>query len=774
MLLYKYMQKNLFALVKATVLIIFLCYPGLLLAQAYKFSKIVIVGNSNIETQTVESFLGLDLSKPIEAASLNGAYQRVLESGLFKSVEIIPLNNTLKVVVEEFPIIKSVTFEGNKRLTQEVLMELIISRPRFSLSPSRAERDADTIVAAYRTRGLISSSVTPKIINRPNNLVDLVFEVVEGAVTEVERVSFVGNVAYSDRRLRRILISKQAGLLRKLFRSDTFVADRVRFDKKILRDFYLDRGYVDFEVISTAAELSRDRGSYFMTFNIQEGEQYKFGTVSFSSNVTDLNPKPFNTLIKMKPGNIYSPRIVDNEIKKIENKIQELNLDFILVVPKLIRNEENKTLNINFALEKSSPNYVDRINIAGNRVTREYVIRRQFKSVEGDPFNPSEIRNSAARIRALGIFKDVNISTRASNKVSSVVVDVELEEQPTGSFGIGFSYSNDEGAGGNLKLKEQNFLGRGQFLSFSYSSLSDSNQMHIDFSEPQFLNRDLALGLKLGNKTTSQQFSAYDSAVTEFEPSFSFPLSLRSRLKVKYRYSDETLTSKATTLSSAISSQMGTKKLNTLGYAYDLDSKVDTIDPNDNVQIRFSQDYSIEDDNFSYIKTKAFFRRHKMVFREEVGLAANFEFGHLQQVEGKSRVVDRFKTFTRQMRGFKGAGIGPRDRHSTNKDPLGGQYFAVARLESDFPLMIPDEYKIRASIFLDAGSVWGLDDRGGTSGANQPGGIVDDKFHLRSTVGAGILWGTPIGPLRFDFTKSIKKLSYDKPESFNFSISTKF
>jgi outer membrane protein insertion porin family len=351
---------------------------------------------------------------------------------------------------------------------------------------------------------------------------------------------------------------------------------------------------------------------------------------------------------------------------------------------------------------------------------------------------------------------------------------VKLEEQPTGSFGIGFSYSNDEGAGGTIKLQEQNFLGRGQFLSFNYSSLSDSNLVHIDFSEPQFLNRDLALGLKLGNKTTSQQFSAYDSDVTEFEPSFSFPLSLRSRLKVKYRYSDETLTSKATTLSSAISSQMGTKQFNTLGYAYDLDSKVDAIDPNDNILIRFSQDYSIQDKNFSYIKTKAFFRRHKMVFREEVGLAANFEFGHLHQVEGNSRVVDRFKTFTRQMRGFKGAGIGPRDRHSTNKDPLGGQYFAVARLESDFPLMIPDEYKIRASIFLDAGSVWGLDDRGGTSGANQPGGIVDDKFHLRSTVGAGILWGTPIGPLRFDFTKAIKKLSYDKPESFNFSISTKF
>ena len=219
---------------------------------------------------------------------------------------------------------------------------------------------------------------------------------------------------------------------------------------------------------------------------------------------------------------------------------------------------------------------------------------------------------------------------------------------------------------------------------------------------------------------------------------------------------------------------MGTKQLNTLGYAYDLDSKIDTIDPNDNVLIRFSQDFSIEDDNFSYIKTKALFRRHKMVFREEIGIAANFEFGHLQQVEGKSRVVDRFKTFTRQMRGFKGAGLGPRDRHSTNQDPLGGQYFAVARLESDFPLMIPEEYNIRGAIFLDAGSVWGLDDRGGTSGANQLGGIVDDKFHLRSTLGAGILWRTPIGPLRFDFTKAIKKLSYDKLESFNFSISTKF
>ena len=206
MLLYKYIQKNLFVFLKATFLIIFLCYPGFLLAQAYKFSKVIIEGNSNIETQTVESFLELDLSKPIEAASLNGAYQRIFDSGLFKSVEIIPLNNILKVVVKEFPIIKSITFEGNKKLKNEVLMELIASRIRFSLSPSRVESDSDVIVNAYRTKGLIGSSVTPKIVTRPNDLVDLVFEVVEGGVTEVERISFVGNSTYSDRRLRRVLI----------------------------------------------------------------------------------------------------------------------------------------------------------------------------------------------------------------------------------------------------------------------------------------------------------------------------------------------------------------------------------------------------------------------------------------------------------------------------------------------------------------------------------------------------------------------------------------
>ena len=318
------MRKNLFMFVKTTALIIFLCYPGYLLAQSYKFSKIVIVGNSNIETQTVKSFLELDLSKPIKASSLNGAYQRIFDSGLFKSVEIIPLKNSLKVVVEEFPIIKSITFEGNKRMKQEGLMKLISSRPQFSLSPSIAERDADAIVNAYRTRGLIGSSVTPKIINRPNNLVDLVFEVVEGATTEIERISFVGNLSYSDRHLRRVLSSKQAGLLRKFFRSDTFVADRVRLDKQILRDFYSDRGFVDFEVVSSAAELSRDRGSYFMTFNLQEGEQYRFGNVSFSSTVIDLNPKPFNTLVQLKPGSIYSPRLVDNEIKKSKIRLENL------------------------------------------------------------------------------------------------------------------------------------------------------------------------------------------------------------------------------------------------------------------------------------------------------------------------------------------------------------------------------------------------------------------------------------------------------------------
>ncbi|MFL2789273.1 MAG: outer membrane protein assembly factor BamA, partial [Paracoccaceae bacterium] len=704
----------------------------------------------------------------------NRAYQRIFDSGLFKSVEISPKNTELKITVEEFPLIKSINFEGNKKLKEEQLLDIISSKKRFSLNPSKTDNDADLIVEAYRARGLIGASVTPKIVNRPNNLVELIFEIVEGKVTEVERVSFVGNLAYSDRRLRRVLASKQAGLLRRLFRSDTFVAERIRFDKKLLKDFYSDRGFADFKINSTSAELSRDRGSYFMTFNIFEGKRYKFRNISINSEIPELKTKKLKPLLSIKTGKAYSPRIVDNELRKIENKISELNLDFVIVAPVIKKSTDKNYLDINFVVKKGPPIYIQRIDVVGNTVTRDYVVRRQFRTVEGDPFSPSEIRNSAERIRALGIFGNVDVLTRSTDDKSALIVDVKVEEQPTGSFGLGFTYSGDEGGGTSVKMSERNFLGRGQFVAFDYASGTDSNQTSLSFKEPGFLNRDLTFGISVGSKKTNQQFSSYDSEITEFKPSLTFPLTRRSRLQFNYRYSDETLTSKSSALSPAISAQIGTKEINSVGYQYSLDSKKDAIDPNKSVYIRFSQNYSTSDSNFSHLRSTALVKQSRNILRDEVSVSAAFEFGHLSQFEGKSRVTDRFTTFSRQMRGFKAAGIGPRDLHSTNKDPLGGQYFATARFESDFSLGVPEEYGMRAAIFLDAGSVWGLDNRTGTSGSSQPSGLVDDKFYLRSTLGAGLLWSTPIGPLRFDFTKALKKESYDKPESFNFSLSTKF
>ena len=478
---------------------------------SFKFSQIVVRGNQRIEASTVRNFAGITPGQTVTPGQVNAAFQKLKASGLFEEVEVTPSGGRLIISVREFPTINRINFERNKKLKDERLAAVITSQPRHTYSPSQAESDAALIVEAYRQAGRHNAEVRPKIIRRNDNRIDLVFEVFEGKVVEIERLSFVGNRNFSDRRLRRVLSTKQAGLLRALIKSDTFVADRIEFDKQVLRDFYLSRGYIDFEVLSSSVEVVRERNGFFLTFSVREGQAYDFGEITTTSDLSEIDPDEYQKVIKLRSGDVYSPNGLEATIARLETVATKAGLNFIRINPRVTRNDSTRTLDIEFVIERGPRIFVERIDIEGNVTTLDRVIRRQFDTVEGDAFNPRKIRKAADRIRALGFFARADVSTREGSSSDRIVVDVDVEEQNTGSLSFGITYGASSGVGGTVSLSEPNFLGRGQFVRVELGGGADNLNTELTFREPAFLDRNLGLTLSGFRKTTTQQNAFYNT-----------------------------------------------------------------------------------------------------------------------------------------------------------------------------------------------------------------------------------------------------------------------
>ncbi|WP_435168033.1 outer membrane protein assembly factor BamA [Falsirhodobacter sp. 1013] len=748
------------------------------LAQSYSFSNVVVRGNERVDVPTVLSFAGISAGQSLSAGELNQAYQRISDTGLFQTVSLQPQGSTLVIEVQEYPVIAQIAFEGNSILKDENLATVVKSQVLRAYSPSQAEADAAEITRAYSQSGRTAVTVTPQIIRRSENRVDLVFAITEGRITEVERIAFAGNRTFSDRRLRQVLETRQAGVLRRLISADTFIPERVQVDRQLLLDFYRSRGFADVQIASPSAELTRDRKSYFLTFNIREGQRYRMGSVSLASEVPGVDLKPFQDQLWIKSGSYYSPASIDNVTTRMENVGVQEGLNFVRVEPRITRNEAAGTLNVAFTLVRGPRIFVERIDIEGNTTTQDQVIRRQFRTVEGDPFNPREIRQAAERIRALGFFSDAQVESQQGSSPDQVVVNVDVEEQPTGSLSFGVAYGAVSGVGFNVGFSESNFLGRGQYLGIDIGTGSDSVNSTFTFAEPAFLGRDLRFGFSANYTETDNENADYNTKRIGLGPSLTFPVSENGRLELRYRIAQDEISgvergdgTDDENGSSEIlqrEEELGALVTSSVGYTYSYDTRTSGINPLGGVLLRFGQDFAGVGGDVNYIKTSVTALAERRVWNEEVTLRTVFEGGALTMLDDQvSTVPNRY--FGNSIRGFDPNGIGPRDLQASNEDALGGNYFAVARLESEFPLGLPAEYGITGGLFADAGSVWGLDDNIGTNGV-----AVDDDFNLRSSVGFSIFWTTPIGPLRLNFTKALTKEDYDEERNFDLTINTKF
>ena len=736
-------------------------------AQSYRFNSVSIEGNQRVDGATILNYAGIARGETVSAAELNDAYQRILGSGLFETVTIEPQGSRLVIRVQEYPTINRIAFEGNQRLKDEDLEGFIESRSRQVFSPTKAERDAATLTEAYEQNGRIAARITPKVIRRSDNRVDLVFEIFEGGKIEVQRIGFVGNRAYSDRRLRRVIDSKQTGLLRAIIERDAFVEDRLQFDRQVLTDFYQSRGYVDFRVTSVNAELARERDAYFVTFNVQEGQQFRFGEITTVSDLPNVDPAEYQDVLKIRPGVVYSPTLVENSVARMERLGIKQGVNFLRVEPRITRNDRDLTLDVEFALVRGPRVFVERIDIEGNTTTLDRVIRRQFDVVEGDPFNPRQIREAAERIRALGFFKEADVNAREGSRPDQVVVDVDVEETTTGTLSFGGSYSTDSGFGIQLGFSERNFMGRGQELTAQVSIGGDTANYVIDFTEPAFLGRDVAFGLRTSyQETDTNNTNLFDTTFGDFRPSLTFPVSENGRLALYYNLVYGEMSDYAGRIPNGIlanETAIGGRFSSGLGYEYTYDTRRTGLNPNAGVLLAFGQEFAGLGGDVEFIRTSARILGQTKVLNEEVTLRASLEGGALEFGGGKtSRTIDRYNN--KIMRGFEPGGIGPKE----GNEFLGGNYYAVAKFEAEFPLGLPEEYGISGGAFYDVGAIWDVDAR------NAVGALSSTGFEDRHAIGVSLFWESPFGPLRMNFSQALKKEPGDREQTFDLTVRTDF
>jgi len=739
-------------------------------SQEDTISSIIVNGNKRITSETIIAISEIENGALYSPSQLNSALQLIKKSTFFKTATVSFANNILTINVVENPTINTINFEGNSTLKDENLSELIFSKERQTLSISKTEKDSDVIASAYADTGRISASITPKIVELSDNRVDLIFEIIEGRITEVEKITFTGNRIFSDFRLKGVISTKQAGIFRRFINSDTYAEDKLNYDTELLQNFYINKGYIDFELDSSVG-LTRKKDAFLINHSIKEGQQYNYSEINFDISDVNIDKKSLIKLNRIKNGSVFDRRRIPKLLEEIDIFLTKNGINFIEPIPIINRNDTELTMDVTIQLQKTKKIFVERIEVEGNSTTIDEVIRLQFDFAEGDPFNRRKILNAVDRIRGLGFFSNVETSTREGSSPEKIIIEVKLTEKPTGSLGIGAGFNSSDGSVFTFNINERNFLGKGQTIQLDLSSSKIEKELSVGLEDPSFLGRNLLAGISFGQKTITPAATPIKTDKQFFAPKIGFPLSRDSNLTLSYRLDQDKvkLTYENAVMSPLIKSDVGNKTKSAVLLTYNLDKTNSVVSPTAGYNLRIIQEINGLGGNVSFSKSSFDVKTYKTLIRDDIVLSSGLSSGVI--LGSDAAITNRFFLGGDQLKGFRNQGIGPVDNtfsgSDANGDPLGGKMFASISLEASFPIGVPEEYSVFGGIFLDAGSVWGLDN-------TQSTGIVDDSFKIRSAAGVSLFWDTVIGPLRFNFSRPIKREKYDVIENFRFTVDTRF
>ncbi len=817
-------------------------------AAAQTVSSITVEGNRRVESDTIRSYFKPGPGGALDAGRIDDGLKALIETGLFQDVKINRAGGRLVVTVIENPVIGRIAFEGNKKVKDEQLSAEIQSKPRGTLSRPMVQSDAQRITEIYRHSGRYDVSVTPEIIEQPNNRVDLVFTITEGGKTGIRSIEFVGNVAYSSYRLKDIIKTRESNLLSFLGGSDVYDPDRVESDRDLIRRFYLKHGFADVQVVAALTEYDPERKGFNVTFKVEEGQQYRVGSVDFQSSIATLDGNALRSFSRVSVGSLYNVESVEKTVEEMQIEASRRGYAFAIVRPRGDRNFDAHTVSVVFSIDEGPRTYIERINVRGNTRTRDYVIRREFDISEGDAYNRALVDRAERRLKNLDFFKSVKITTEPGSSSDRVVLIVDLEEKSTGDFSVSGGYSTTDGALAEVSVSERNFLGRGLFAKASVTYGQYARGYSLSFVEPYLLDYRVALGLDLYQREQlANNFISYTTKTLGFSPRLGFQL--REDLSLQLRYSiyqqEISLPSFLANCNNTFTNPLlpfnpspafvaanggnsfgaidasgvglfcysdgeaslpvrkelagGQSLTSAVGYSLNYNTLDNNKNPTDGLLVDFKQDFAGVGGDVSFLKTQVDLKYYSPLVADIVGLL-HVQGGILNKVgNNELRMLDQFQMGPNLVRGFAPNGIGPRDLNPFGTmDALGGTKYWGTSYELQMPFwFLPKEVGLKGAVYADAG---GLSDYQGpttwaatgelTTPFNSncikptiapiatPGtctGLVYDNGNVvRSSVGVGLIWASPFGPLRFDYAVPLTKGANDRVQQFKFGGGTSF
>ncbi|MBR0848407.1 outer membrane protein assembly factor BamA [Bradyrhizobium diazoefficiens] len=807
---------------------------------AQTVQSISVQGNRRVEVETIRSYFRPGPGGRLDQGAIDDGLKALIETGLFQDVRINrgPGGQIIVSVVEN-PVIGRIAFEGNKKIKDEQLTAEVQSKARGTFSRAMVQSDTLRIAEIYRRSGRYDVRVTPEIIEQPNNRVDLIFTVNEGVKTSVKSIEFIGNNAFSSYRLRDVIKTHESNLLSFLGSNDVYDPDRVEADRDLIRRFYLKNGFADVQVVAALTEYDPEKKGFLVTFKIEEGQQYRVGSVDFRTSIANFDPTTMRAYSRVNVGSLYNVESVEKSVEEMQIEASRRGYAFAVVRPGGDRNFDAHTVSVVFNVDEGPRTYIERINVRGNTRTRDYVIRREFDISEGDAYNRALVDRAERRLKNLDYFKSVKITTEPGSSSDRVILIVDLEEKSTGDFSVSGGYSTTDGALAEVSISERNLLGRGLFAKASVTYGQYARGYSLSFVEPYLLDYRVALGLDLYQRQQlSNSYISYGTKTLGFSPRLGF--SLREDLALQVRYSiyrqeislPFSLTDcvnngiPANTSPAFAAAQIppidlsstgglgcyangeaslpvrkelanGKTLTSALGYTLTYNTLDNNKNPTDGLLIDFKQDFAGVGGDVTYLKTAADAKYYQTLVSDLVGLV-HLQGGVLTKVGSDLRMLDHFQMGPNLVRGFAPNGIGPRDLNPFGtQDALGGTKYWGASLELQMPFwFLPREVGLKGAVYADAGGLydyqgpttWALTNELTTpknsscipstvnpaSAGTCTGLVFDDSRTIRSSVGVGLIWASPFGPLRFDYAVPLTKGAHDRVQQFRFGGGTTF
>jgi outer membrane protein insertion porin family len=740
---------------------------------------IVVTGNQRIETGTIQSYMVVEPGDPFDPDRINDSLKTLYATGLFKNVTITRDGSNLDVAVVENPTVDQVFFQGNKVITDKDAGDAVGLKPRSVFTTAAAEADRRTLLDLYAKKGYFNASVTPAIIQLPDNRVNVVFQCADGNQTLISQITFIGNAHFSQGTLREVVSSREYAWFRFLSSSDHYDSDRVEYDEYLLRQFYLHKGYADFQVNSANAELAPDRKSFYLTFDVSEGPRYRVGSLQIVSGIRTLPDKELRGLVPLSVGGWFDGTALEEGITALSTRAQNLGYAFAQVNPNVQTDPVKKTIAITLNVIDGPRVYIQRIDISGNTRTEDKVIRRELTVAEGDGYNQSKIDQSTTNIKNLGYFKDEKLTTSPGSTPQQVILDTKVTEQATGQFSLGGGYSSDLGALVNAGLSQNNFLGTGVNASINALLAQRGTQINIGVTDPYFLDRNLIAGFDLFRTVTD----SYTAASSSFNYSES---DVGADVRLGYRFNANVRQSFTYTLSQRdvydvpsqsslyVLDEQGVSSLSQISQTLTFDYVDDDLQPTSGLLVDLTTDFAGAGGTAKYIRLSpdaSYYIPLEHIFGSKAWvLKFGATGGDLIPILGyKDRIVDRFFLGGDSLRGFADGGVGPHDQ--VTEDSLGGRIMWTQTTELHFPLPVSPDLGVSGFAFVDVGSLYEAREISNTAGVAQP---IYDSSAPRVGAGVGVSWNTPFGLINLSLAEPIVKQKADQIQQFRISFGTRF